>query len=261
MKLYKRKIRRSTLWVIGATMCITLSVIVNSCKKPGITVENFESSNLRVINGLTAPPDVKFYLDSFNLTLTGTVNYGAATPYWVVKSGLRHASFYSSALDDAFATKDIQLDSKKIYTLFIADTIGSPKYFLTEDNLSVPPSADQAKIRLANLAKTGGNIDVTIQLEDTISLPQPKPEVSVYTNVAPQTISDYTLITVPTTKGNTSPQPHTFRVYEAGTNNLLAIGGGDLRGPATYTIIVTGIKDAVGTYALGISSSLEWLDW
>ncbi|MGH2649244.1 MAG: DUF4397 domain-containing protein, partial [Ginsengibacter sp.] len=161
---------------------------------------------------------------------------------------------------DTIATKDIQLDSKKIYTLFLLDSLGSPKLLLTEDDLSEPSSADTTKIRLANLAKTGGNVDVTVQLEDTLSLPQPKPEVTVFTNVPPQTISDYTRMTVPTTKGSTSPQMHTIRVYEAGTTNLLAMGVGDLRGPATYTIVVTGVKGTLD-YPLGVNTYLEWLSW
>lgn len=246
-------------------MFITLSVGMYSCKKPGVTYETFEASNLRVINGLTGPTkNVKFYLDSFNLSLTGTLNYGGVSAYWVVKTGIKSASLYNTTTKETFAKKDIQLDSKKSYTLFIADTLGSPKYFLTEDNLSQPASADKAKVRLANLAKTGGNVDVTFQLFDNRTIPQypPGPEVTVYTNVPAQTIADYKLITVPTSKGNTSPQLYTIRVYETGTNNLLTFtNGADLRGPATYTIVVRGVKNGTAPYGLAITTNLEWLDW
>lgn len=259
MKLYNLKIKQIIHALAGIAIIVSVSITINSCKKPGITSEVFDASNLRVVNGLPDRSVVKFYLDTSNLTLTGTINFSQVSPiYYVVKSGLRKAKFYSTVTQDTFAMDNIQLDPNKDYTLFLAGDAIAPKFWLTEDDLTSPP-ADKVKIRFANLALTSVNIDVTIQSQDT-SLPQPKPEVKVLSNIAPQSISSYTLATVPVSKGNALIQLHTIRVYEAGTNNLLiTLTGADLRGTDIRTFILTGING--GTPALSLSSAREWLDW
>jgi hypothetical protein len=260
MKLFKLKINTIPFLVITATIFISVSLVMSSCRKPVDTFENFEASNLRVVNGLPGPADVKFYLDSFNLTLTGTLDYGLVSPiYYVVRSGSRTAKLYSTATGDTFAKTSIQLDPRMTYTLFVAGNVATPKYFITPDELSVT-TADKVKIRLANLGVTGGDVDVTMQLEDTVSAPQPKPEVIALTDVPAESISNYTLVPVPVSKGNTVQERHTIRIYEAGTTNLLAsVAGVNLQGTSTVTIIITGIRD--GTPALAISSALEWIDY
>lgn len=258
MKLYNLKIKGFTVAYVGFAVLFTVALIMESCKKPGTTYENFQASNLRVVNGFPDRSDVKFYLDSFNLTLNGTLDYNTVSPYYVVYSGACRAKFYSQNTTDTFATDNIQLDSKKIYSLFLAGTVASPKLWLTQDDLSEPPT-DKAKLRLANLALTGGNVDVTIQLTDP-SFINTYPEVTVFNNIAPQTITDYTLASVPVTKGNWQKQPHTIRVYQAGTTNLLASTANvDLRGTSIETIIVTGVNG--GSPVLTVSSSQEWLNW
>jgi hypothetical protein len=205
---------------------------------------------------------VKFYLDSFNLTLNGTLDFTAVSSpaYYVVKSGLRTAKFYSTVTGDTFATKSIQLMANKNYTLFLAGSVDAPEYFLTEDDLS-ETTPDKVKVRLANLGVTGSNVDVKIQYYDSTDITLPvQPEVTVLTNVASGSISDYVLATVRTSNGNTKPRQHYIRVYEAGTTNLLVFTGGvDLRGTTINTFILTGNKN--GSPALGISTERDWLDW
>lgn len=259
MKLYSKKLKRLTQSVTAALLFISVSLLMTSCEKPGDTFEAFEASGLRVVNGLTGKSGVKFYLDTSNLTLTGTLNFTAVSQYYVVKSGLRTAKFFSTSSADTFAKKDIQLDANKDYTLFLAGIAGAPKYFLTEDDLA-ETTPDKVKIRLANLGVTGSNVDVTIQFVSPDPLFPLQPEVSVLTNVASESISNYALATVPTSKGNTITRPHTIRVYESGTTNLLATASGiDLRGTTINTIILTGVK--AGSPALALRSVREWLDW
>ncbi len=257
MKLNKVNIIKAALSMTVVTMFVGVLLTLNGCKKPSdITYETFEGSNIRFVNGLTDRADVKFYLDSFNLSLTQTWNYNTTSWYYVVRSGLRRAKFYSTSTQDTFAVKEIQLDAHKSYSIFLAGSAAAPKYFLTEDDL-ISPSADKSKIRLANLALTGGNVDLAIQKFDLIN---PQPETLVFTNVAPQSISGYTLITVPVSKGNASSQPYNIRIYEAGTANLIAEAlAVDLRGTTINTIIASGIKG--GSPLVTVRTSREWLDW
>lgn len=258
MKSYTQITKRIFTLMLASLLLITVASVMYSCKKPGLTSEKFDASNLRVVNGLPGRTKVKFYLDSFNLTLTGTLDYGIVSPvYYVVKSGLRTAKFFSTTSLDTFAKKDIQLDANKSYTLFLGGAVGAPKYYYTEDDLT-EATPDKAKIRLANLAVTGVNVDITIQLVDP-NLPV-QPEVKVLSNIASESISNYVLATVPTSKGNTVAQRHTIRVYEAGTSNLLSSATGvDLRGTTINTFILTGIRG--GSPSLALRSVTEWLDW
>lgn len=261
MKLFMLKIDKTTFSVIASVMFISGILFMSSCKKPGDTFQKFDASNLRVVNGMFGPTDVKFFLDTFNLTLNTSLNFReVSTPeYYVVESGLRTAKFFSTVTNDFFAVKDIQLDPKKNYTLFLGGNVNGPKFWLTEDEL-IPAPTDKTKLRLGNLAITGGNIDVTIQIEDTTTLPQPKPEVVVFSNASSESISDYTLATVPVSKGNSIKQLHTIRIYEAGTTNVLLTAPAiDLRGTSIHTIILTGVSG--GTPALGLNVEMEWLDW
>lgn len=262
MKLFKLKITKTTFSVISATIFISVSLMMSSCKKPGDTFEKFDASNLRVVNGLPGRTNVKFYLDTFNLTLTGTLNYGVVSSpmYYAVKSGLRTAKLYSTTTKDTFAEKSIQLDPKNAYTFFVAGDTTTPKYFLTKDDLT-ETTPDKVKIRLANLAQTGSNVDVKIQYYDQTDPTLPvQPEVTVLMNVAPQSISDYALATVRVSKGNSLPRLHKIRVYEAGTTNAIdSTSGVDLRGTSINTFIHTGIQG--GSPALVIKSVRDWLDW
>lgn len=259
MKLNNIKVKQILFSLAGIALMFAITTNMSSCKKPGITSEVFDASHLRVVNGLRDRTGVKFYLDTFNLTLTGTLNYNTVSAtYYVVNSGLRNARFYSTTSTDTFAKQAIQLDVNKEYTLYLGGVAGAPKFWFTEDEIVSGP-ADKAKIRLANLAVTGVNIDVTIQSEDT-SAPQPKPEVKIVSNAASESVSNYFSATVPVSKGNSIPQLHTIRVYQAGTSTeLLKYKGIDLRGTSINTIILVGVNG--GTPAMAMRVVKEWLDW
>lgn len=233
-------------------------MILSGCSKPKDTFEDFESSNLRVINGFPWAENVKFYLDEFNLTRLGYINYGSvSTPaYYVVKAGTRAAAFYSEDTESKFAEKSIQMEPGKNYTLFLTGSLNNPEFIFTTDELTEAP-ADQAKIRIANLAQTGGGVRVTIQKTDISS---PKPEITIFNGVGEKTISDYMISPVPVSKGNALFQSHTVRVYDADTNELLAISEGvDLRATTINTIVIYG--DRGGNPELYVQTLGEWLDW
>src|SRR5690554_4251854 len=116
MKLFKRNISQAAFSLV-ATMFITVLLVLTGCEKPPVsTYESFDATNLRVVNGLSGRTTVKFYLDTFNLTTTATVNYATNTQYFVVKPGMRRAKFFSTVTKDTFAVKNFQLDSKKNYS-------------------------------------------------------------------------------------------------------------------------------------------------
>ncbi len=260
MHFYNQKSKKIRQLLVALALLVVSSVVMNSCTKPGDTYISLEPSNLRVVNGLPGETGVKFYLDSANLTLTGTLNFNTSSIYYVVKSGSRTASFFSTTASETFAKKDIQLDVNKNYTLFLGGVIGAPKYFLTEDDLT-ETTPDKVKIRLANLGQTLGDVDVTIQFYDPTNPALPaQPEVTILSNVPSESVSNYVLATVPTSKGNSIAKLHNIRIYAAGTSTLLtSTTNVDLRGTSINTFITTGANG--GSPTLTVRSEREWLDW
>ncbi|MBS1632649.1 MAG: DUF4397 domain-containing protein [Bacteroidetes bacterium] len=262
MKLSNLKIKQLFSSIAGIAAVIAIPLVMDSCKKPVITSETFDASNLRVVNSLRDRTSVKFYLDTFNLSLTGTQNFNTNSVYWVVKSGLRKAKFFSTATSDTFATKDIQLDPDKDYTLYLTGDAANPKSWLTEDELesSVP---DKAKIRLANLSSTLTNIDVTIQWVDPTDLNFPvQPEIKVFSNISPESVSSYASVAVATYKGNSLRRLHNIKVYEAGTSNLLLkLDQYDMRATSVNTFIISGLQGGPSSTSLRMRAVREWLDW
>ncbi|MBX2925122.1 MAG: DUF4397 domain-containing protein [Chitinophagaceae bacterium] len=263
MKRFNKKI--NTVCSVTLSVVSLLIFLTTGCKKPSVTFENFDATNLRVINGFPDKAKVKFYLDTFNLTLnlptSSFINYGGATIYYVVQSGSRKASFVS--LDDnlAFVSADLQLVKDKSYTLFLKgdDVPTSSSLILAEDDLS-QPDLDKAKIRVANLSPNSGNIDITFQLDDLVTSPQPKPEVKLFENIDPGSISDYKLLDVPTSKGNAVPTYFTIRIYEAGTQNLLSTATRiDVRGSLVHTLVCRGRKGGSPGFAFDLRR--DWAEF
>ena len=239
-------------------------IMITGCKKPVVTYENFDATNLRVINGFPDKTKVKFYLDTFNLTLkiptTSYINYGGTTIYYVVKSGLRKASFVSLNTKDTFAVADVQLMKNKSYTLFLkGEPISPSSIALVEDDL-IQPALNKAKIRVANLSPNSGKVDVTFQLDDPLTQPVPKPEVKLLENIDVGMISGYKLLDVPTSLGNFTPNYYNIRMYEAGTQNLLGTGTRiDVRGSLIYTIVCRGKKG--GSPAFTFDFRKDWAEF
>lgn len=263
MKLF---IKRTNSYISKSIILVMVfhGIMITGCKKPVVTYENFEATNLRVINGYPDQTKVKFFLDTFNLTLktptTSFINYGGTTIYYVVKSGLRNASFVSFASKDTFATAEVQLVKNKSYTLFLKGGALSPSSIaLVEDDLT-QPDLNKAKIRVANLSPNSGKVDITFQLDDPLTQPVPKPEVKLLENIDVGMISGYTLMNVPTSLGNFTPNYYNIRLYEAGTQNLLGTGTRiDVRGSLIYTIVCRGKKG--GSPALTFDFRRDWAEF
>lgn len=244
--------KEGTLSLIKILGIVCIMVVGFSCSKPTITRENFEASNLRVIQCLPGKTSVQFFLDTFRITNTTLLNYRNITQYFVVKSGNRKASFYSTTTKDTFATTNIVLESKKIYSLFLAGNATTPKYFFTEDN-HTQPSLDKAKIRLANLSSNTGDLYMTAQTAIA-------PETKILDNVSQESVSDYVLFNVPTSTANNKVTPVTFRIYRVGIPGAIAVVSNvDTRGSLIYSIVLAGTIG--GNPAIQTTFIREWLDY
>lgn len=130
-----------------------------SCKKPGVTYEDFESANIAVMNvwNNEDAPVLKFSLDTSKALHTGNVTFGRQLTYQVVYAGNRTMKFKLAADGNSVFEKPLNLESKKIYSLFLTGTKSSPDVVAVEDNVVAEPPVGKYWIRVANMVTDPGS--------------------------------------------------------------------------------------------------------
>lgn len=143
---------------------ITLVVIILvlsgfiSCKKPGVTYEDFEAANIALMNvwNNEDAPQLKFSLDTSKALHAGNVTFGRQLTYQVVYAGNRTMKFKSATDGNPVFEKPLNLESKKIYSLFLTGTKSSPEVITVEDNVVTEPPVGKYRIRVANMVTDPG---------------------------------------------------------------------------------------------------------
>lgn len=148
----------------------TLSIItITGCEKPGITSENFEASNVAVFDYWNDGDDTRldFSLDQSKKLHTGQLTIGRRLDYLVVNSGKRKAFFINSEDSSSVYSTDIELVSKKVYSLFLTGTMDHPESVLVEDDVVAEVPADNYRLRVANMnTEAAGKFNVLIADKD-----------------------------------------------------------------------------------------------
>lgn len=143
----------------GAIVAILLISGLISCKKTGITSENFQASNIAVMNSWNNEdlPDLDFSIDTSKRLHDGTMYFERQLDYRVVYSGSRTAKFKNDADGSSVLEKPINLESKKIYSLFLTGTKNAPEAVFVEDDVATEPAAGKYRIRIANMVTDAGS--------------------------------------------------------------------------------------------------------
>lgn len=143
----------------GAVIVMLLISGIVSCKKPGITSENFQASNIAVMNAWNNEdePELDFSIDTSKKLHFGTVYYGRQLDYLVVYAGTRTAKFIDDNDGSTVLEKSINLESKKIYSLFLTGTKSSPETVFVEDDVANEPPAGKYRVRVANMVTDAGS--------------------------------------------------------------------------------------------------------
>lgn len=149
---------------------VTLSAIAfTGCKKPGITYETFDASNVAVIDYWNDGDDIKldFSLDQSKKLHTGQLSIGRVLNYLTLNSGKRKANFINSNDSSSVYSTDIDLVSKKVYSLFLTGTKGHPESVFVEDDVAAEVPADNYRLRVANMnTNASGKFNVLIADKD-----------------------------------------------------------------------------------------------
>ncbi len=130
-----------------------------------------QTSAITFINGFTGTGEVlSIQLDRAALP-SGLLPYSAQSKYVSVYSGLRELSIAEEGTNaPAKGTIDIKRDTH--YSCFITGTGNVADFFMVEDNLTLPDSANSAKMRFVHLNSDFGNariaFDANVELFDRL---------------------------------------------------------------------------------------------
>lgn len=216
---------------------IFLLVIVCSaiygCKKEKVSSENFDAANVFVANLLpTAPNTVaNFFLDSLKLTYSVLTypSISATTNYMTVLARKREAIFKNPTTQDRIASKNVEFEKNKYYSLFLTGTKADPSIFFTQDTLTTPPPG-KALIRLIHLSPALANIDLALKSE----IPGKPPLTKIVLDGAYQSASKFMVV-------DTSAN-YTIQVLNAGTSTVRATTSKQvISAGRSYTLLARGI--------------------
>lgn len=151
-------------------MLATVGVIVFiGCTKPGITNENFEASNIAVIDYWNDGQGISldFSLDTSKKLHTGQLTFGSDLDYLSVYSGKRKAKFINSDDASPVYSADVDIVNKKVYSLFLTGTMNNPESVLVEDDIVTSVPVDNYRLRVANMnTSASGKFNVLIAGKD-----------------------------------------------------------------------------------------------
>jgi len=219
-----------------------LVFILISCKKPGITYEKFQASNLNVVCAWDADDiPVAFSLDTTVRLYGGDLYYAEQTYYQVLFSGQRVAKFKDENGTLIYSVP-ISMEDKKAYTLFYTGTQANPESVFVEDDVS-SPGDNKTRFRIANM-NPDPNSKYDIYFETPLM-----PMQKVFSTIGSKTVSapvirDSTTQVITITAIN--PGVDTL-VYQEPTIRFLA--------ERAYTIVIVGKKNGINPQEILITEN------
>ena len=129
-------------------------VILSSCLKDLSNDEPQNVSALNVVNASPGPLVINFFLNN-NLVNGPALGYGQESTYTLTSSGTIKFDADTGGTFNSLIAHTIALMNDKYYSIFVTGQNNLLSTFLTEDDLSTPPSG-KAKIRFINLSPDGG---------------------------------------------------------------------------------------------------------
>lgn len=211
---FKQLITYTSRITVSVFMLLVTGLI--SCKKPGITYEDFEAANIAVLNvwNNEDAPQLTFSLDTSKALHGGNVSYGRQLGYYVIYAGNRTMKIKGVNDGSSILEKPLNLESKKIYSMFLTGTKKSPEVVMVEDNVAVESPVGKYRIRVANMVTDPGSQYALYAAE----VGQTLDNAQVLVNPTPvKTVSDFAEFA-----SNANPQQR-FRLWmiDSGRDTLL----------------------------------------
>lgn len=200
---------------------VAVSLLYLSCSRTKIDLVAATNSSftnkalIQVYNGTLTSARNYIYVDG-NAVTGAAVNYGATFPSTPSNFSVTSGTRAFLIRDTLAATTQLPmsfgeyLEASRYYTIFMYDTVNSPKQKIVSNDIIVPDDTT-ARVRFANFifSKTA------VPNVDLFSV---KRNANVFTNVAMNDVTNY----VPFNSAVTTATADTLLVRETGTLNLLA---------------------------------------
>ncbi|RYY35152.1 MAG: DUF4397 domain-containing protein [Sphingobacteriaceae bacterium] len=154
MKLFGQTNR---IKILSLTAILFTTVAFTSCSKDDD--EDVDAmARVKVVNAVNGSSNVNLYLDDVSLD-GSAVAYGESSGYLATKEGDRNVKFKTG--NEVKTDFDVTLKAGKYYTLYYTGTTNSSSNFVTEDDMTPPPSG-KARVRFVHASSAASNIDVAV---------------------------------------------------------------------------------------------------
>lgn len=236
----------TTILTTCSSVIVTALLVVSCVKETGkeVALEQTDYSSkafVQVYNGTLNSARNHIYVDGARVTgtpLAYAATFPATPSLFAITSGFRpfliiDTLVTTTQLPMSFAEN---LQATANYTIFMYDTLTSPKQKIVQNNIIIPTDTT-ARIRFANFifSRTAvPNVDIFSVKRNT----------NVFTNVAVTEVTNY----IPHPSSSATSQNDTLYVRETGTMNLLATlnGFAPVR-KRSYTLVFRGRYQTTGT--------------
>lgn len=201
-------------------MIITALIFLSSCESNDI--DPFGSAKLKVVNAAPNSGSQRFVMANIPYIIDLSYLEHSVSYHKVAVGNNLVTQFRDNSNNDLYATKQLDLDDNKIYTVYLTgESRDDAEVRLYEDNLSLPTSG-KAKIKFIHLSSGApANIDFTDDQGNNLAL-----------NLARYNQSSYTEI---------SAGSLIIQVHAAGqTTTLATLGTTDFSAGKIYTVFIAG---------------------
>ncbi|SKB29580.1 DUF4397 domain-containing protein [Daejeonella lutea] len=144
-----------------AALILLAGIFLSSCVKDLSNDGPQNASALNVVNASPGPLVINFFLNN-NLVNGPALGYSQESRYVVTSSGSKKFDAATGGTFNSIVADTIALENDKYYSMFVTGLNNSLSTFVTEDDLSLPPSG-KAKIRFINLSPDGGSFSLAIK--------------------------------------------------------------------------------------------------
>lgn len=217
------KINTKSIQYLKLSGIFFLSLLVfSSCLKDLSNDGPQDAAALNVVNASPGPLVINFFLNN-SLVNGPALGYSQESRYVFTTSGIKKFDAATGGSSNSLVTANIELKKDKYYSVFVTGLNNSLSTFLTEDDLSPPPSG-KAKIRFINLSPDGGTFSLSV-----------KGAAQLFPGQAYKTASAFSVI---------DPAAYMFELRNS-VNAVEHEAGLDVAAGKIYTIWAGGLKDGV----------------
>lgn len=147
------------------TLLLITILFVGGCKKPEKAVPELQSA-VNVVNATIGLPQMGFFIGKSKVQ-GDLLKYTDESGYFITFPGARDFDVIADGISDYILKTSFTFKQNTYHTIFIVGENSSVSGFLTDDDLSNPPSG-KAKVRFVNVSPDSGGLFLGLKNSTTV---------------------------------------------------------------------------------------------